>query len=142
VKRIFLAGIIQGSLVESTIHNQDYRAAIKRVLAETLPDAEVYCPVTAHPNSLSYDDATGREVFLRHIDMARGSNMVIAYLPSASMGTAIELWEAHRGGTPVVTISPLTINWAIKFLSDLVVADLAEFESACRDGRVAALLKK
>ena len=140
MKRIFLAGIIQGSLVESAVHNQDYRAAIKRMLAAAVPDAEVYCPVTAHPNSLAYDDITGREVFLHHIELARGSDLVVAYLPSASMGTAIELWEAHRNGTPVVAISPLTVNWVIKFLSNLLVADLDEFESACRDGRIAALL--
>ena len=140
MKRIFLAGIIQGSLVESAIHNQDYRSRIKRLLAESLPDAQVYCPVTAHPNSLAYDDARGRQVFLHHVELARNSDMVVAYLPSASMGTAVELWEAHRNGTAVVSITPLTVNWVIRFLSDLVVADLEEFAAACRDGRIAALL--
>jgi hypothetical protein len=141
VSNIFLAGIIQGSLAESAIHSQDYRPAIKRLLAECLPQAQVYCPVAAHPNSLAYDDARGRSVFLDHVRMARESDLVVAYLPSASMGTAIELWEAHRHGTPTVAITPLAVNWVVRFLCDLVVADLDEFAAACRDGRVAALLR-
>lgn len=138
--KVFLAGIIQGSLVEPAIHSQDYRDRLKALLAEALPEAEVYCPVTAHPNSLDYDDARGRQVFLRHVEMARDCDLLVAYLPSASMGTAIELWEAHHNGTPIVAITPLTLNWVVRFLCDVVVADLAEFERACRDGRIAALL--
>jgi len=142
VKRIFLAGIIQGSLVESAIHCQDYRAKIKRILAEHLPDAKVYCPIEHHPESLGYGPAKGRQVFLHHIEMARDSDLVVAFLPSASMGTAIELWEAHRNGTPIVAISPLLRNWVVKFLSDLIVPDLEEFERACREGKIAALLNR
>lgn len=141
-KTIFLAGIIQGSLVEPAVHSQDYRALIKQAIRDSIATAEVYCPVTAHPNSLDYDDATGRSVFLRHIEMARDSDLVVAYLPSASMGTAIELWEAHRKGTPIVAITPLTVNWVIRFLADLVVPTINEFAAACRDGRVAALLDR
>ncbi len=141
MKRVFLAGIIQGSLIEPAIHDQDYRRRIKDLLADCLPDAEVYCPVTAHPQSLSYDDARGREVFLGHIRMARDSDLVVAYLPSASMGTAIELWEAHRAGAATAAITPLTLNWAVRFLCDLVVGDLDEFAAACRDGRVARLME-
>ena len=140
VKRIFLAGIIQGSLAEPAIHNQDYRGRIKALLARFLPGVRVYCPITAHPNSLSYDDRKGRRVFLRHIALARDSDLVVAYLPAASMGTAVELWEANRRGTPIIAITPLALNWAIRYLCDVVVADLDEFAEACRDGRVARLL--
>ncbi len=140
MKRIFLAGIIQGSLVEPVVFNQDYRRRIKQLLAKHFPAARVYCPVEAHPNSLAYGDAQGRRVFLGHVAKARDSDLVIAYLPAASMGTAIELWEAHNRGTPIVAITPLTVNWVIRFLADLAVPGLEAFAKACRDGRIAKLL--
>lgn len=141
MKRIFLAGIIQGSLAEPAVHDQDYRPRIRQLVERFLPEAEVYCPVSAHPDSLRYDDRKGRAVFLHHVRLARQSDMVIAYLPAASMGTAIELWEAHRGGVPIVAITPLTVNWVVRFLCDLVVGDLDGLAEACRDGRLAGLLK-
>lgn len=142
VTNIFLAGIIQGSIADAAIHDQDYRARIKAIIADALPEAAVYCPVENHPASLDYDDDQGRRVFEQHVWMARDSDLVVAYLPSASMGTAIEMWEAHRKGTPIVAITPLAVNWVVRFLCDLVVADLEEFEAAARDGRLAGLLNR
>jgi hypothetical protein len=56
------------------------------------------------------------------------------------MGTAIEMWEAHQCGRIVVTISPLKHNWAVKFLSDLLYADIVEFEEELTSGRLAKCL--
>lgn len=139
MKKVFLAGIIQGSL-PATICDQDYRRLIKDIMMRHLPDVQVYCPVAAHPNSIAYDDMQARDVFMSHVELACRSDLVVAYLPLASMGTAIELWESHRCGTPTLAITPMEKNWVIRFLCDLVVADLAEFEQACADGRVGKLL--
>jgi hypothetical protein len=68
--------------------------------------------------------------------MCRDVDVVLAYVPEASMGTAIEIWEAHRAGRTVITISPLKHNWAIKFCSDVVYADWDEFESALQLGHI------
>ena len=57
------------------------------------------------------------------------------------MGTAIEMWEAHRHGRVVISISPLEHNWAIKFLSHARYASLAEFEQALLAGAVNELLQ-
>ena len=59
--RFFLAGIMQGSHLAATLHNQDYRERIKRLLAEHFPDADVYDPLADHTDSLNYDDDRGRE---------------------------------------------------------------------------------
>jgi hypothetical protein len=67
-------------------------------------------------------------------------DVLIAYVPEASMGTAIEMWEAHRHGRTVVTISPLKHNWAVRFLSHELYPDLDEFERALSDGRLARRL--
>ena len=134
--RIFLAGIIQGSLVEATVHGQDYRGRIKGLLAEHFPQADVYDPVADHANSIEYDDVTGREVFFRHNAMCRDVDLLLAFAPEASMGTAVEMWEAYQHGAAVIAISPLKHNWAVKFLSHAIYSDVEEFEAALASGEV------
>ena len=67
--QVFLAGIIQGSLPDS-IHSQDYRGEITRLVREHLPGCAVYDPFEEHPDSLAYDPERGRAVFLDLMDRA------------------------------------------------------------------------
>ena len=142
--RFFLAGIMQGSHLGLALHGQDYRGRLKKLLAKYFPQAEIYDPLADHGDSLAYDEDRGRQVFLYHNRMCAEVDVLVAYLPEASMGTAIEMWEAHRHGRAVVAISPLKHNWAVRFLSHELYADLDEFETAlidCRlSQRLAALL--
>jgi hypothetical protein len=140
--RFFLAGIMQGSHLASAIHNQDYRTGLTALLRAHFPDAEVYDPWADHSGSLDYDDDRGRRVFLDHNRLAGEVDVLVAYVPEASMGTAIEMWEAWRHGRAVVTISPLKHNWAVKFLSHALYADLAELEASLADGRLAERLRQ
>jgi hypothetical protein len=142
VARVFLAGIIQGSMLGNDTHGQDYRSRLKQILTTALPGVEVFCPVEDHPDSVGYDIDRARDVFFGHVDIARNSELVVAYLPSASMGTAVEIWEAHRAGQPIVAITPMTTNWVVRLLCDVVVSDLEDFAHACRDGRIAALFER
>jgi hypothetical protein len=135
--RFFLAGIMQGSHRESRVHDQGYRGRIARLIEAHFPQAEVYDPHGEHSESLGYDDGTGRSVFLRHNEMCGQTDVLLAFVPEASMGTAIEMWEAHRHGAAVITISPLKHNWAVKFLSHALYADVPAFESALENGEVA-----
>ena len=111
------------------------------LLRKHLPAAEVYDPLAGHGNSLDYDDETARRVFLDHVRMCRQVDVLLAFVPEASMGTAIEMWQAHECGQVVVTISPLKHNWAVKFLSDVLYADLLEFEEDLVSGRLAAQIE-
>lgn len=138
--RFFLAGIMQGSHQGVALHNQDYRSYLKQLIAVHFPAAEVYDPLADHGNSLQYDDARGRQVFLHHNSMCREIDVLLAFVPEASMGTAIEMWEAHQAGRAVVTISPLKHNWSIKFLSHELYADVEEFEAALASGRLSERL--
>jgi hypothetical protein len=141
--RFFLAGIMQGSHLGAVLHNQDYRGQLKRLLLEAFPGSEVYDPLADHGQSLDYDEDTGRQVFYRHNRMCREVDVVIAVVPEASMGTAIEMWEAHEHGHGLVlTISPLTHNWAIRFCSHAVFKDIEEFEEAVRSGKVENFLRQ
>jgi hypothetical protein len=126
--RIFIAGIMQGSHVLLAMHDQDYRSRLKRLLGQHWPDAEVYDPLADHTNSLDYTPQKARDVFLKHNRMCGEVDLVIAFVPEASMGTAIEMWEAARHQKVVVTISPLELNWAVRFCSDLLYSSVEAFE--------------
>lgn len=139
--RFFLAGIMQGSHLRAELHDQDYRTRLKTLLLAHFPGAEVYDPLADHGQSLGYNDDTARNVFYRHNRMCREVDVVIAFVPEASMGTAIEMWEAHEHGVgAVLTISPLIRNWAIRYCSHAVFASLEEFEDAVRGGAVAEII--
>jgi hypothetical protein len=134
--RFFLAGIMQGSHAAARCHGQEYRAQIARLIERHFPGAELYDPHAKHSTSLGYSHETGREVFFRHNLMCREVDVLVAFVPEASMGTAIEMWEAYQHGAAVITISPLKHNWAVKFLSHALYADLAAFEAALESGEM------
>jgi hypothetical protein len=131
--RVFLAGIMQGSLVENTLHRQDYRADITKLL-NAIPKVEVYDPLAGHSESLEYDDETARTTFLNHNRMCGDFELLVAFVPEASMGTAIEMWEAARNHTVVTTISPLVHNWAVRFCTHLLYPTVEEFSADVRSG--------
>ncbi len=128
IRSFFIAGIIQGSNAGKTLHNQDYREKIKEILRKYFPEAKIFDPVEKHPDSVNYDYRMGESVFLGYIKLATKCDCVIAYLPGASMGTAIEMWECYKKGVPIWTISPMKENWSVKFLSKRVFGSLDEFE--------------
>ena len=136
IKTIFIAGILQGSKKGKVLHNQDYRKDLKRILEKYFPQARIIDPVSVHPRSAYYTYKTGKKVFHKSIKQALSSDLVITYLPEASMGTAIEMWECHQKKVPVWTISPLKENWVVKFLSEKVFSSLKELESYLKECRV------
>ncbi len=133
--KIFIAGIIQGSDKGRGIYSQDYRKRIKSVLQTQIPQAEIFCPFEHHPNSIDYDDNLGKRVFFELMEKERKADILIAFLPQASLGTAIEIWQAYRAGKIIFTISPMTENWVIKFLADKNFVSLDEFEDFVSSGR-------
>jgi hypothetical protein len=137
---VFLAGIIQGSLVEATIHDQDWRTPVKAALAEHLPQADIYCHYSRHPNSIAYDLPEIRNVFADGLRRARECDLMIAYLPEASMGTAIEMHEAASRGRTIVTITTMDANWVVRTYSDHVVADMDAFVRFVESGDLARLM--
>ena len=128
IRSFFLAGIIQGSNAGKSLHDQDYRDRIKVILRKYFPEARIFDPVEKHPDSVNYDYRTGESVFLGYIKLATECDCMIAYLPEASMGTSIEMWECYQKGVPVWTISPLKENWSVKFLSKRIFENIDEFE--------------
>jgi hypothetical protein len=139
--RIFLAGIMQGSHVAALVHDQTYRNTLRDLVQAHWPEAEVYDPFANHATSVGYDMRRAREVFMGHIEICREFDLIVAYVPEASMGTAIEVWEAHRHGRRVVTITPLTHNWVVQITSDAIYRDADEFAHGLRSGAIDRLLE-
>jgi hypothetical protein len=124
----FLAGIIQGSSKDRDLCDQSYRGRLTKALKKTFPDAQIISPYDLHPNSIDYDLDRGKVTFLEMVSRAKQSDVLIAYLPEASLGTAIEMWEGYRNGVIIWTISPMRQNWVINFFSHRVFTSLSEFE--------------
>lgn len=138
--KFFLAGIMQGSHRGAVLHDQDYRGRLRDLLQKHLPGADVYDPLADHGQSLGYGEAKGRQVFFHHNRMCGETDVLLAFVPEATMGTAIEMWEAYRHGRIVVCISPLVHNWAVKFLSHLVYGEVAALEADVASGQFAQRL--
>jgi hypothetical protein len=71
-----------------------------------------------------------KETLFAMLDHAAASDLLIACVPTASMGTALEMYVAQQRGVPVVTISPLAENWVVRTLSRRVYPDMANFMRA------------
>jgi len=138
--RVFIGGVIQGSMQERGISDQGYRQAIGRMVKAQHPAAKIVDPVALFPDSVDYDDDRAREVLLSMAGEAARADVVIAYLPEASMGTALEMVRAYDAGAPVVSISPMAHNWFIRFFSRRVFPTLEAFDDWLRDGGLEALV--
>jgi hypothetical protein len=135
--KVFIAGIMQGSRLDKDVEDQGYRERITSAIRARVPDADILDPWALHPDSPSYDFEHGKQIYLSLNDAAAQAQVLVAYVPQASMGTAIEMWQAFQAGARIYTISPLTENWVVKFLSDRVFATLDEFiQFVERDGFV------
>jgi molybdopterin converting factor small subunit len=135
--RVFIAGIMQGSRRENSLLEQDYRRTIAEILQQHLPDIEIVDPRALHPNSVDYDGEAARRTLIDLAKQAGRADVVIAFVPEASMGTALEMWEAYQQQRPVYTISPLIHNWVVKSLSTQVFEDLAAFRAFVTSGEFA-----
>ena len=138
--RVFIAGIMQGSRQDRFIEDQAYRQAIATAIRSYDPAAEILDPIELHPSAVDYGEGQAKATLVELAQLACQADLVVAYAPRASMGTAIEMWEAFRAGVPVVAISPMTANWVILYTSAVVVPDLDAFQKWVTAGRLARLV--
>ena len=139
--KFFIAGIMQGSILDAALHNQNYRSIIKNALLKAFPSSEVYDPLERNQDSLFYTYEYGKTVFLNHNKMCGTEiDALVAYIPEASMGTAIEIWEAWKNNKFVVVISPMKSNWVVKYLSDVVYNSLEDFLIDLENGKISQLM--
>jgi sulfur carrier protein ThiS len=141
-RRIFIAGIMQGSRRENNIDAQDYRREISECLQRYVPGVEIVDPFELHPNSVAYGDEAARHTLIDLAREAGRADALIAFVPEASMGTALEMWEAYQARRPIFTISPMIHNWVVKGLSTRVFQDFDSFRAFVATGEFNALLQR
>lgn len=128
--KVFIAGVMQGNRKKHGIRSQNYRDRISNHLHKISRDLEVVDPDKTDPNRLSYNNQQAADMFFKYCDIAGKVNLLIAYIPEASMGSAIEMWVAYKSNVPILVISPLAHNWVVKLLSKKIYADLESFEKS------------
>ncbi len=132
---IFIAGIIQGSIKGREVYPQDYRKRLKELLRRHFPKSRIYCPWENHSDALEYTDEEAKATFLKHIELVKRSRLLVAYLPEASMGTAIEMWEAYKNDVEVWTITPMRHNWVVRITSSRLFESIEELEGFLRSNK-------
>jgi hypothetical protein len=134
VMRMFIAGIMQGSRSDGEIEGQDYRHEIAQIARQYVPNIDVLDPFELHPDSVDYGPEQARQTFLELVESAGRVDVLVAYAPSASMGTAIEMWNAYQRGVRIYTISQMTDNWVVQSLSERVFPDVVAFAAFVANG--------
>lgn len=134
--KIFIAGIMQGSRVDKKIYTQSYRNKIVEILQKKYGEKiEFIDPDSTDPERLSYCDLQAKNMFIKYCATAGEVDLLISYIPKASMGSAIEMWSAYNNNIPIITISSLQHNWVVKFLSDEIFASLTKFKKKVESGQ-------
>ena len=67
---------------------------------------------------------------------------MIAYLPHASLGTAIEIWECYKLGIPVWTVTGMKTNWVVRFCSEKIFDDIDALSRHLQDFRITSVREK
>ena len=130
LRRVFIGGVMQASNTGKDLLDQGYRSEIAAALQARWPDTQIIDPLLLHPNSPEYDDSAARKTLFAMAELAARSDLVIVYLPVASMGTALEMYMAHQAGVPVVAISPMLTNWVVRALATRLFPDMETFHEA------------
>jgi hypothetical protein len=129
-QRVFIGGVMQASNTGLDLLDQSYRSEIAAALRERWPETQIIDPLLLHPNSPAYDDTAARETLFAMAELAARSDLVIVYLPVASMGTALEMYMAYQAGVPVVAISPMQTNWVVRTLATRLFPTMDAFRQA------------
>ena len=139
--RLFIGGIMQGSKCEMGVHNQDYREQIAAIVRRYHPQVQIVDPFQLYPDSVNYARERAVETFLASLDEAASADIMVAYLPEASMGTALEIWRAFEAGKPVFAISPLANNWMLWATTAHIFKDVETFAAFVAAGGLAPYVK-
>jgi hypothetical protein len=125
--RVFISGVMQGSINGKGVEDQNYRRQITDILYAWRPDVEVMDPWAIWPDAVHYEMEKAKATLFEETALAAQADALVAYLPVASMGSALEMWSAHQAGVPVYVITDLRHNWTVQALSTRTFHSLEEF---------------
>ena len=148
----FLSGVMGGSGSGSssalgiTMEPQDYRAEITAAIRAADATAVVIDPLVMGAERAASLRRRGsgaeapsaadpwaersnvKRMFADVVAAAADADVVVSYLPVASMGSAVELHEAHKASRTIICIvSPkMSTNWVVRSYADVTVASIGE----------------
>ena len=133
--RVFFSGIMQAIREDDQIEDQHYRVRLRDAFQTCIPDVQITDPWAENPDSVNYGEEQARHTFLSLVRRASEVDLLVAYIPVASMGSAMEMWQAFENDVYVITISPMEHHWAVRFTSHEIFADLDSFLTLLENGR-------
>ena len=143
-QRYFISGVMLGSKhrlekAEADLVPQNYRQQIADVIRKEDPGALIVDPLDAVKSraesmgitidDINLSDEAVRDAFTEVVEMVKDCDVIVSNLPEASMGSAVELWEARKAKLKILTISPMKDNWTIRSVTDHNFVDLVDFEN-------------
>ncbi len=131
---------MQGVREDDQIDSQHYRVQLTQALRKNIPTVQITDPWALNPGSVNYGPEKARETFLTMTKVAGRADLLLAYLPVPSMGTAMEMWEAAQAGTYIIAVSPFVHHWAIRFTANEIVTELPTLIEQIENGRISQLL--
>jgi hypothetical protein len=137
---VFIAGVMQGIRHDDQIDDQHDRVHIGEALNQHIPGIRITDPWALNPNSVNYDPDQARQTFLTMTKEAGRADLLIAYLPVPSMGTAMEMWEAFQAQTYIIAVTPLIHHWAVRFTANEIIPDLDGLMMDIENGRIPQLI--
>ncbi|GJM42620.1 MAG: hypothetical protein DHS20C20_29020 [Ardenticatenaceae bacterium] len=133
--RVFIAGVMQANRHDTLIESQNYRLQISQILRQCIPSVQLIDPWAENPNSIHYNEEQARHTFLSMTHKASEADLLIAYLPLPSMGTAMEMWQAYQANTYIIAVTPFVHHWAIRFTANKILPDLDSLFGLLENGR-------
>ncbi len=144
----FLSGVMGGSGKGTTtaaggirMESQDYRARVRSAVLKAFPQACIVDPLALgkaraeqlFPEGTPADqrwarDSDVRDMFESVVAEAAAAHVVVCYLPSASMGSAVEIAAAHAAGKRIYVVAPgvMRQNWVVRAYADAIFETVAE----------------
>lgn len=133
--RVFIAGVMQSNRQDRLIDDQNYRLKIAAALKKRIPDVKIIDPWAENQNSMHYGEEQARHTFLSMTVKASEADLLIAYLPQPSMGTAMEMWQAYQANTTIIAVTPFVHHWAIRFTASQILPNLDALFALLENGR-------
>jgi len=138
--KVFIGGVMQGARRDDQIDSQVYRVRIAEAFQQYAPEISIIDPWALNPNSVNYEDGLARDTFLSMTRKVKEADLMIAYLPQVSMGTAMEMWEAYNAGIYIVAVTPYLHHWAVRFTASEILPDLDALLTEIENGRLPQLI--
>jgi hypothetical protein len=91
---------------------------------------------------VQYTQDQARQTFLHYTAAAAEADILIAYLPCVSMGTAMEMWSAYCAGRYIVAVTPFIHHWAILATANEILPDLETLLAYIESGRLVEVARK